>query len=1034
MAWTEAQQKAIDLEGINIIVSAGAGSGKTAVLTERAKRKVLSGVHVNELLILTFTNAAAQEMKDRIRSAISKTPGLEEELNLVDGAYITTFDSFSLSMVKKYHTRLNITNKIKITDEVLIDMEKRRILDEIMDEHYKQGSNDFLKLINDFCLKDDKELKEYVLKAYKKIELKYDKTKFIEEYFNIYNENKINSFIDEYLTIIKEKQSIVKRMFKRLDEYFDGDFIAKMQDGYKKFLEANTYDEFLQSFDIPRIVVPRNSDEEGKKIKSNIKEIVDDLKKTYFVYENTDEIRNEITSTIPNTKIIFEIIKELDKRLDEYKLKKQVFNFNDISRLAIQVVENNPDIREELRNSFNEIMVDEYQDTSDTQEKFISLISNNNVYMVGDMKQSIYRFRNANPKIFKDKYDTYRDTNQGEKIDLLKNFRSRKEVLDDINILFDYVMDDKIGGADYQASHRMVFGNDLYVTNGLTNQNYKTDIITYNAKELGRITKDEEEAFIIGNDILDKINSNYQIFDKDEKILRNAEYKDFVILLDKSTNFTLYKKIFEYLHIPLTILKDESFKQDDDAYIFKNLLKLIICIKEKRIDNEFKYAFTSISRSFLYKISDNEIYNYLINNNYTESTLYKELEPLIEEIDTTNVSNFIRKLLNTINYDLKLLNISNIKSFRVRSEYFYNLSKDFEENGNTIYEFVEYLDNIFKEDYDLKFNINGSNSNSCMIMTIHKSKGLEYPICYFAGLTNEFNMMELKERIIFDNEYGLILPYVNESYKETVLKTLLKRRTKLEEISEKIRLFYVAVTRAKEKMIIVMPELEEYEEINDIVNITTREKYNSIYSIIKSIYSQIEKYTSKSNIIATKDYLISQTNGKYVSSNKEIINVEEIDIETEKVEEKHFSKDNIHLITKEEKEVMDFGTEVHKILEELDFNDISSINNISNKMIRNKVNSFINCDIMKNVKDKIVHKEYEFIYKEDNIINHGIIDLLLEDKEECIIIDYKLKNINDSNYDKQLNGYRKYIEEKTNKKVSCYLYSIFDEEYREVLK
>ena len=179
MAWTAEQQEAIDREGTNIIVSAGAGSGKTAVLTARVQRKLKAGVHVNELLVLTFTNAAAAEMKDRIRDTINSTPGLEEEANLIDGAYITTFDSFSLSMVKKYHDRLNVTNKIKISDEVVIDIKKHELLDEIFDEYYEKPSEEFKKLISDFCLKDDKELKEYILNTYKKIELKYDKEKYL---------------------------------------------------------------------------------------------------------------------------------------------------------------------------------------------------------------------------------------------------------------------------------------------------------------------------------------------------------------------------------------------------------------------------------------------------------------------------------------------------------------------------------------------------------------------------------------------------------------------------------------------------------------------------------------------------------------------------------------------------------------------------------------------------------------------------------------------------------------------------------------
>ena len=196
MKWSEEQLQAINEEGKNIIVSAGAGSGKTAVLSERVLRKLKEGVHINELLVLTFTNAAAQEMKERIRKKIKETEGLEEEQDLIDAAYITTFDSFSLSMVKKYHTKLNITNNIAITDEVIIDLEKHNIIDKIFDKYYENPNQLFKNLITDFCLKDDRELKNYILNIYKKIELKYDKKDFLETYItNWFTEEKINEQI-----------------------------------------------------------------------------------------------------------------------------------------------------------------------------------------------------------------------------------------------------------------------------------------------------------------------------------------------------------------------------------------------------------------------------------------------------------------------------------------------------------------------------------------------------------------------------------------------------------------------------------------------------------------------------------------------------------------------------------------------------------------------------------------------------------------------------------------------------------------------
>ena len=1031
MAWTEEQQQAISLEGTNIIVSAGAGSGKTAVLTERVKRKILEGVHVNQLLVLTFTNAAAKEMKDRIRDAIMKTPGLEKELDLIDGAYITTFDAFSLAILKKYHTKLNITNKIEVCDEILVDLIKKEILEEIMNEEYALQNKDFLKVIHDFCLKDDKELSETLLTAYKKIELKVDKSEFLKNYFIIFNEEKVKSFLEEYHSLLVEKQKEIQEKIIQLNDYFDGDFVGKIEDNFHKLLEATTYDEFVSSMEYESIRVPRGCSEEGKNLKGEIFDLVKELKEKYLIYDSEEELKEDYLSTIEAIQVFIRILKRLDNRLDTYKREHSLFTFNDISRLAIEVVSNNPDIKEELKNQFQEIMVDEYQDTNDTQEAFISLISHNNVYMVGDIKQSIYRFRNANPSIFKNKYDTYRDTSLGEKIDLLKNFRSRREVLEDINLLFDFIMDDKLGGAEYQESHRMVFGNKDYEELGSTKDNHHMEFYTYNSKELGKIRNNEEEAFIIANDIKEKIKAKTLIFDKNKKELRECTYKDFVILLDKSRDFELYKKIFEYFGIPLTILKDESFQKDKDSYVFKNLLKFILCIHDKKFDSKFHYLFVSLSRSYLFPMEDSEIYERFVNKRYEDSELYQVCLELSSYLDTMTPSSFIQLIFHRVDYDLKLLTIGNVSSMKTRSEYFYHLAESYEKHGKTIYDFVEYLDLIEDGDYDLSFHINQEIGDSCSIMTIHKSKGLEFPICYFAGFTSQFNFMELNSRILFDNDYGFILPKVEESYKDTFLKTLLKHRVRLEEVAEKIRLFYVATTRAKEKMIFVLPEIEEKNEVNKVIPFSVREKYKSFYHMIESIYSLLNEYSISKDIIVNREYLV-RNKEDYIEGDYEGFQVEEIPYNEEFIEEAHFSKENISIITKEDKDKMEFGTKVHEYLEYLDFKNLKEIELIEDKKVQNIIKAFLMSDFMKKYQDSNFYHEYEFIYQDQNESKHGIIDLLIENKEEYIIIDYKLKDIDDLNYMKQLNGYRNYIESITNKKVSCFLYSILDEEFKEV--
>lgn len=1028
MAWTKEQLQAINEEGKNIIVSAGAGSGKTAVLTERVIRKLKSGIHINQLLVLTFTNAAANEMKERIRSAIAKTEGLEEEANLIDGAYITTFDSFSLSIVKKYHTELNISNNIKITDDVIINLEKNKILDQIFEENYLSPKKEFTNLIKDFCLKDDKELKTYIQTIYKKIELKYDKEEYLNTYIkNTYSKENIEKIIAEYLSYIDSYRSNIKELLISLNNYFDGTYVTKVSDTLKKLLEAKTYDEIKKSLDFKSLpIVPKNSPEEGKRIKTTITSLITEMKEL-LIYDSIEEIKKEILDTKDNATIIVSILKELNKRLLIYKNSNEIYNFTDIAQLAIKVVKDNPSIQKELSNSFNEILVDEYQDTSDTQELFISLISNNNLYMVGDIKQSIYRFRNANPYIFKEKYDTYRDTDKGIKIDLNKNFRSREEVLSNINLLFDLFMDDKIGGANYKESHRMIFGNNTYKEEGNTNQNYNLDVLTYEEKKNSPITKDEQEIFIIGKDIQEKISSNYQIFDKDKKLLRTIEYSDIVILLDKSKNFELYKQIFEYLHIPLTIEKDTSLCKDQDILVIKSLLKFLICIKENNYEEDFKYSFISLGRSFLFNIPDEKLYHYYITNTYQETELYKKCKELVEKIDIMSSSQYLDYILDELNYEEKLLTIGNITTYSIRKEYIYNLVNDYSSRGNTIYDFINYLDEIYNNDYDLKFKTNTEGSNSCKIMTIHKSKGLEFPICYFAGFSNNFNISELKEKIIFDNKYGIVLPKVEEYYKDTIIKKLLKNTIKQEEISEKIRLLYVALTRAKEKIILIIPEQVEEQETTSLVPIYERSKYNSFLSILKSIYSVLLPYIIKCNPDCTKEYqkILSSNKEKDLISEDDNLEVSELNLPRNNIEESHFSKEELHIFTKEENNLLEFGTKVHELLESSDFNNISLNTN-------SKITSFINSNLIKENISFPMYKEYEFIYEEDNNICHGIIDLLIEREDKIIIIDYKLKNIDDIAYDKQLLGYQKVIEKKTNKKVECYLYSIILEKYRKV--
>lgn len=1038
--WTKEQSCAINEEGKNIIVSAGAGSGKTAVLSERVLRKLKEGVNINELLILTFTKAAAKEMKERIRKKIKMDKSLYKQLNLIDASYITTFDSFALSTVKKYHYLLNVSPNISVIDSSLIRLEKEKILDEIFNEKYTKEDKLFEKLISDFCIKDDKEIKKYILNINDKLDLKFDKKNYLKNYLETaFNECKVREDIIEFEGILKSKIDEISCILEDLSFILDGEYFYTLKDALKPLLGSEKYDDMLRNLNVSMPKLPGGSSDEVKDLKTKISNVIKELK-ALCKYKNEDEIYNLIISTYDYVKCIIEIILKLDEKIYDYKFKNDMFEFNDIAILAITILKENEDVREELKNYFNEIMIDEYQDTNDMQEEFISLISNNNVYMVGDIKQSIYRFRNANPYIFKNKYDNYKDNIGGFKIDLNKNFRSRKEVLSNINRIFEVMMDNSLGGAEYKESHEMIFGNTSYDEKGDVNQNNDLEIYNYIYDKNAIYTKEEIEAFIIANDIKKKIESKYKVFDKDEFIIREVNYNDFVILMDKSTNFSLYKKIFEYIGVPLTIYKDEKITEDMILSILKNILLLIQKVHDKEYDTKFKYLFISISRSPLFETSDDLIFNYFKNNNFKENELYKLCLELSKYIDNMSIKDFINLVIDKFNFYENIIKIGNVNSNIIKLDYILNITDNFSSLGYTIKEFSEYLEEIIDKKYDIKFNENKETGNSVKIMTIHKSKGLEYHVCYYPGLYSKFNISDLNDKFMFDNEYGIISPFFDEGIDTTIYKELVKNNYIKEEISEKIRLFYVGLTRAKEKMILVcnLDQDETYnKKENGVLKDIFRIKYRSFKDMILSVKEYLYDYITDINldkIGITKDYnLIKNTNYlEFIDKTDEKILVNEINIKEENIEEESFSKKQTQLLDKDAKENIELGLDMHYIFEIVDFKNPNLDKLSIDEFYKNKILKFLNNDIFKDINNAKIYKEYEFMYKKDDINYHGIIDLMLVYDNRVDIIDYKLKNIDDEKYINQLNGYKDYIKNKTSREVDIYLYSIMNDEIRKL--
>ena len=1022
--WTEEQMLAIVKGNTNIIVSAGAGSGKTAVLTQRVITNLKKGMHINELLILTFTNNAAMEMKTRIKKAILEDDEIKNEAKLTDSADITTFDAYVLSLVKKYHYLLNLDSDITLIDSSIIKKKKKDFIEEIFEELFTQKNEKFIKFVTDFGTKNARQTKKIILNLDYSFDLITKKEDYLNNYIeSYYNKNNLDNLFHQFENTLLKRVESIKNLLLNLSFEVDSDYYDKIYKTLEPLLKSSNYQEIRSNLDF-KLSPLRNASDKAKYYKEQISKIIKDLKSLTEFHEQV--LKDDLLKTKEYAEVIIEILLKLTQKVNAYKFEYQVFEFNDISKFALKILDENEDIRNELKNYYKEIMIDEYQDTSDVQEQFIKYIENNNVYMVGDIKQSIYRFRNANPDIFKIKYDAYKDGNNGFKIDLNKNFRSRGEVLDSINQIFNHIMDDNIGNANYIKEHQLIFGNNTFIEEG--NNNYNNNLEIYNYLPDPNFTKEEMEAFIIANDIKKKVTSNYEVFDK---TLRPCKYSDFCILIDRTTAFDTYKKIFDFLNVPINIYKDDNIMISDETSLINNIIKFIINIKNNKFNETSRFCFASIARSYLYQLDDQTIYDTISQNKINESEIYEIAYNISKNLDSLSNEEIIKKIIYDYKFYDKMIIAGNLNYRSIILDNLIIKFKELNKVNMTIYEVNDYLDSLINDEESIKIPALLNKNDSVTITNIHKSKGLEYKICYFPSLHKEFNLMDLNNRIIFNTKFGLILPNYDNGFKSTFVNFLNKETYIKDEISERIRLFYVALTRAKEKMIMVT-NLNQNDNCttdeNGIIDYLTRINYRSYKDILESVYPYIHKYIENIDLPEINiGYKYSQKNTINIDiedNHKIIVNKKEYI--SELINEEHYSKSENKLITPTEVANMEYGTHMHYILENTDFKnpDYSLLTNEEQEIIQGLLNN----KIMSNIKDANIYHEYEFIYENNKQIKTGIIDLMLEYPDHIDIIDYKLKNTNDPAYLKQLNGYKEYIENKNNKPTYIYLYSLLNKE------
>jgi ATP-dependent helicase/nuclease subunit A len=1038
MKYTKSQIDAIHHEGENILVSASAGSGKTGVLKARVLRKLKQGVNIDQLIVLTFTEAAAEEMKSRIIDELNKE-NMDDQMIKLDNAIISTFDAFTLRLVKEYYYLLDLSSDITISDKLLIEMESQKLLDTIIEAYYKESNPEFVAMVKLLFSGNDLFLKNAILnlsKSIKKIPNYFD---ILENYDDHYNQSMLEDAYLKYFGFIKRDLQIIYQNFK-----------AYYQENYHEYNEAcdiyldtclNIYEDLvneedieslkqkIMTFNLPtRPRKPRNVDVwlETDDSYKQVKKIRTELENAHLL-DGTD-YRDTWIDSKSRVSVLLDMTRHYLLKLKAIQKQKNLYSFDDVMNFAIQLLEQEKDIRLFYQFEINEILIDEYQDTNDLQDYFISLIANNNVFMVGDVKQSIYRFRDANPKNFMRIFSEYSNSNGGKAIRLKENFRSNRFLLERINDLFLSIMNETMGGVNYEDNHALSSGFSEEF--GLNQKNRPINHFFYDPKVIIEkhedLSKDEVEAMIVANDIVRKIKSRQPIFMGDH--FRSIEYKDITILVDRKTNFPKYKKALSDFGIPVEVYSDEVFTEAEEIIFLYQFLLLVQCFNDQTYFKQyFKTALYSVARSFVYQVPDQVMLNHLIEKNISFSTLDKE--PILKQIkkDVIYISSLVNVIPNVylideiyerLNIYGKIALLDGPGSKAKKLDFFRNLiegqiEKDF-------IDLIQYLEFVHQErGLDIEYTESKGQIEAVKLMSIHKSKGLQFPVVYMLGLKKQFNFQENKDLFNFSADYGILTHAYNQGFYRHFLENLYLRNVKQEDDSEKIRLLYVALTRAKEEINLV---LEAIDKLNQ-----SKIGYKNYLEMLYFGYQLEPK-----DIITDVKFPVVVKKRKEEKVNKAIEHFK-FDYNQEALNEERYSKSTHEFYSDDVIMNIEYGNDIHELLEGVDFNRFNETIKSLPKPIKDGLLNLYNLPLFKSMKNPRYYQEYEFMDILDGYNIFGIIDLLIEDDDKVYIIDYKLKNIEDKAYKHQIEGYKEYIEKITDKEIEGYLYSLMEKNLKRIV-
>ena len=1073
--FTEAQQQAIEHEGEDILVSAAAGSGKTAVLSERVLRLLKKGVSIDSLVILTFTNKAASEMKERIRHKVKETPHLSNELEKIDAAQIKTFDSYALYLLKRYGYIKNISKDVAILEQNDALIIKQTLIERVFLDAFNEDNQAFINLLEQYTNKNDAMLKSYIIYFYDKMRYFKDQRRFEAmmrtPYFTASHfEGLFKQYEQEILTQVKRFENAINTLTKKAFTHEKTiDYLDKVLTTFTPLFQAKTYDDIhafiTNSPKFPRLppgkkgTEPLLDDEKAfiqaykkRRLDSPLTRLKEDTKASKAMHYEAYMSLSDYVSTIMNILTVF------DKHYMEKQHAIERLDYASVAKTVLEIIEQNPHVKDDIALNIHEIMVDEYQDTNALQEAFLQLIKRDNLYMVGDIKQSIYRFRNAEPSIFANKYRAFKTSDKGEAIDLNLNFRSRSEVLFSINKVFEHLMDHEIGGLDYDDNQALKYGNKTYDTAYDQNSPYGLTIQTYDVERYEdnydtSFTKSEAELMHIAFDIKDKVENN-RMKTKAGDTLRPANYGDFSILIDKSTQFQNAKKIFDYCGVPLTVHRGISFMNHDEVMVSKSLLMFVYAINNpKAYQTMFSFAFMSVMRSFI-GIEDDDL---IVNMVLKLPKSFPSQDELLSLIDDPIKPYFLKayKIGKTINerpldhtldaiyqaYDVyeKSVKLDNTELVVNRLTHLQNIAYQKANEGYTIKDFIEYFDEISENDLEIELAVNTEfSSDKVNLMTMHQSKGLEFPYVYIPHLFNTFQG-GMRGSFEIDERLGVLLPHENEGEDKHFLFSLFRNTEKVLDVSERLRVLYVALSRAEEGVFIIMGEDDEnYYTPNGVVDSIIRRNFNSFFSIFKSILGHFSTHKETLDIAKYKPHEnYKRTNVAPHSKPDDAIDKQyEPPLEPPTIETPtSFSSGVSEMLSLESLQAIEQGNLLHDTLEMLDF--FSPIEpqlkamKLSDKD-KQIVKGFFETDLIQSLSIEQVYKEYPFHYQKGNETFTGFIDLLMKTSDSYIIIDYKLKNIDKKEYITQVKGYIQTMKSLTNLNVYGYLYSILDQRFKAV--